>query len=147
MFIDIDSSVFALHTGQAAGTVHTQSLTLVTMKNGFFWDATPCGSCKNLVFLRIVRRLPVTASVLPSSPILVTLMKDALSSSETSALRTATRRNILEDAILHSHRRENPKSYTRNRVNYFQPPHSKALFEIVVFRNICESLALLTVTV
>jgi hypothetical protein len=34
-----------------------------------------------------VRRLLVTASVVPSSPILVTLMKDVLSSSETSVLR------------------------------------------------------------
>jgi hypothetical protein len=37
------------------------------------------------VFLRSVRRLLVAASVVPSSPILVTLMKEALSSSETSA--------------------------------------------------------------
>jgi hypothetical protein len=36
-----------------------------------------------LLFLRSVRRLLVTASVVPSSPILVTLMKEALSSSET----------------------------------------------------------------
>jgi hypothetical protein len=37
-----------------------------------------------LVFLRSVRRLLVTASVVPSSSIFVTLMKEALSSSETS---------------------------------------------------------------
>jgi hypothetical protein len=36
---------------------------------------------KYLVFLRSVRRLLVRASVVPSSPILVTLMKEALSSS------------------------------------------------------------------
>jgi hypothetical protein len=64
------------------------------MKNGVFWDVTPCGPCNNRRFggtsrllhqgdkNRCVRRFQITASVVPSSPILVTLMKGALSSSE-----------------------------------------------------------------
>jgi hypothetical protein len=58
-----------------------------------------------------VRRFLVTANVVPSSPILVTLMTEALSFSETSVLTRSTRRNVLEDGILHSHRRGNLKSY------------------------------------
>jgi hypothetical protein len=76
----------------------SESYRLRFVKNGVFWDVA-------------VRRLLPTASIVPSSPILVTLMKEALSSFETSDLTRATRRNIPEDAILHSHSRENLKSY------------------------------------
>jgi hypothetical protein len=58
-----------------------------------------------------VRRFLVTANFVSRSPILVILMMEAIRSSETSVLTRAIPSNILEDGILHSHRRENLTSY------------------------------------
>jgi hypothetical protein len=57
-----------------------------------------------------VLQLLVTAKV-PSALILVTLMIEAIRSSEISVLTRAAWHNIPEDNILHSHCHENLKSY------------------------------------
>jgi hypothetical protein len=44
--------------------------------------------------------------------VLFNMMTETMSSSETSVITRATRRHIPEVGILHSHRRENLKSYT-----------------------------------
>jgi hypothetical protein len=59
----------------------------------------------------MLRRVALVRSDVPSSPILVTLMKEALSSSETSVLTRSRLHNIPEDDMLHSHCSENFKCF------------------------------------
>jgi hypothetical protein len=87
--------------------VRFEVFTAVTMKNAVFGDVTPRGSCKKRCFggtyhvhdLHSVLQFLVSANV-PSSQILVTLMMEAIHSSETSALTGTTWCNIPEGGIL-----------------------------------------------
>jgi hypothetical protein len=121
--LELDDDAGGIAKGLAYGSIHFalcehqlhvnrssqlrfEAFTAVTMEKAVLWDVMQCGSCKNrrfegtyllrhtIVFLRRVRWLLVTANVVPSSPILVTLMMDALCSSETSVLTRVTRRHI-----------------------------------------------------
>jgi hypothetical protein len=84
------------------------------MKNAVFWDVTLCGYCKSRRLGRTYRLawyfvpafvgLLVSANVVPSSVILVTLMIKVISSSETSVLTRATRHNIPGYGILYTER-------------------------------------------
>jgi hypothetical protein len=81
----------------------------LTMKNAVFWDMMPCDSCKNRRFGgtcrfrhqgdRSLLRLLVTANVVSSSSV-VTLIVEAIPSSETSVLIRVTQRYMAEDGIL-----------------------------------------------
>jgi hypothetical protein len=76
--------------------VRFEAFTAAIVKNAVFLDVTPCSSCKNryfglmlrIVFLRSVLLLLVTANVVPSSSIFVTLIMEAIRSSATSSYKS-----------------------------------------------------------
>jgi hypothetical protein len=77
-------------------------------------------------------RLLVTANV-PGSPILVTLMMEAICSSETLVLTRAIWCSIPKDGILHGHCRENLKfsilSICQNQMQSIVFPESAIIWE------------------
>jgi hypothetical protein len=102
----------------------------VTVKDAVFWHVKLCDSWKircseeciaTIIGLKRNRelgtsipsqraRLLVSANVITSSSIPVTVMMEAIRFCETSVLTGPTRPNVQEDSILHSHGRENLKS-------------------------------------
>jgi hypothetical protein len=56
-------------------------------------------------------RVPLVTANVPSWPILVSKMMEAIRSSETSILTRSTRRDIPEDGIVYSNSRESLKSH------------------------------------
>jgi hypothetical protein len=83
-----------------------------------------------------VRRYLVTDSVVPISPILVTVMMQALRSFETSVLTRATRRNIPEEDIFHSHHCKNLKSYNILSVFFSRRFLSSGLLQCIIWGRI-----------
>jgi hypothetical protein len=86
-------------SGMLRGMAHVRTDVLEELSASFI-KVTRIGELgTTLAVTSSVRLFLVTASVVPSSAILVTLMNEALSSSETSVLTKATRRNIQKDSF------------------------------------------------
>jgi hypothetical protein len=88
------------------------------MKNAVFWDVAPCRSCVHRRFGgtyrlhlqgRKIRDLSLQPLAHAGSSLadVSTLKVVEIHSSETSVQTRSTRRDIPEDGILHSYRREN----------------------------------------
>jgi hypothetical protein len=88
-------------------------------------------------YTRSVRQLLVTANVIPSSLIHVTLIMEALCSSEMSVLIRTAWCNIPEYGILHSHH-ENLKSYKERGFSVVDDDLATGNNTLILYRyNIC----------
>jgi hypothetical protein len=99
------------------------------MKNAVNWDVAPCRSC-------VTRRFGGTHRLhLQSRKIIFfTLKMKTIHSSESSVHTRYTRRYIPEDGILHSHRRENLKSY---KFRHVSKEKKDTWVKVTGFRRVC----------